>query len=131
MPDYTVSLGHDTVIRFPQKPSAEIRSLLKSAGFRWSPTAACWWRRGVQGAADFLDQLDKRLHPGRPDGACWRCKSPEGFFRPQGPATPVYCDPCWKTLQENLAKVERGEPVPRVDRFDLEYEDRCKEACGL
>jgi hypothetical protein len=125
MADYECSLARDTVIRFPQKPSEEIRSLLKCAGFRWSPTAACWWRRGVQGAADFLAQLDKRLHPGHPDGACWRCKSPQGFFRNQGAAAPVYCNRCWAEVQEMLAK------DGYIDRFDLDYEDRCKEACGL
>lgn len=27
---------------FPDKPSSEIRSMLKSSGFRWSPTNGCW-----------------------------------------------------------------------------------------
>lgn len=29
-----------------------------------------------------------------PDGNCWQCKSPEGYFRNYGPATPVRCDEC-------------------------------------
>jgi hypothetical protein len=32
-------------IIFPGKPSAEARKLLKSRGFRWSPTAGAWQRQ--------------------------------------------------------------------------------------
>ncbi len=89
MTQFTYGIGPDTRITFPAKPDEAIRSLLKGAGFRWCPTAGCWWRRGVKGAADFIGALDRKLNPGRPDGACWRCKSPNGFFRRQGAATPV------------------------------------------
>jgi hypothetical protein len=118
---FTHTIGPDTRIAFPSKPSEEIRALLKGAGFRWSPSAGCWWRRGVRGAADFLAALDRKLNPSRPDGACWRCRAPEGFFRPHGAAMPVYCNPCWATLNA----------APHPDRFDLDYEDRCRGACGL
>jgi hypothetical protein len=111
----------DTRITFPSKPSEAIRALLKGAGFRWSPSAGCWWRRGCKGAADFIAALDRKMNPGRPDGACWRCKAPEGFFRPQGAATPVYCDVCNQALNAS----------PAPDRFDLDFEDRCSEACEL
>jgi hypothetical protein len=110
----------DTRITFPAKPSEAIRALLKGAGFRWSPSAGCWWRRGCKGAADFNTALDRKLNPGRPDGACWKCQSPHGFFRPQGAATPVYCDTC---------HAEHGKTD--YDGFDLDYEDRCRDACGL
>jgi hypothetical protein len=120
-----------TRITFPAKPSAAVRAMLKGAGFRWSSAGGFWWRRGCKGAADFIAALDRKMNPGRPDGACWRCQSPQGFFRPHGAATPVYCDVCHATLQENLAKAERGESVPRIDRFDLDCEDRCRAACGL
>jgi len=50
-------IGPDTQIVFPAKPSESIRSMLKCAGFRWSPSGGCWWRRGFRGAADFLAAL--------------------------------------------------------------------------
>jgi len=108
-------------VMFNAKPDERIRAMLKANGFRWSPAGGFWWRRQVKGFADFLAALDRALNPGRPDGACWLCKAPEGFFRPQGAATPVYCDACHKALTAPA----------QPDRFDLEYEDRCREACGL
>src|SRR6516162_1915266 len=93
--EYSIGPG-DTRITFPARPSDAIRAMLKGAGFRWSPSAGCWWRRGVRGAADFLAALDRALNPKRPDGPCWRCQAPEGYYRPQGAATPVYCDDCHK-----------------------------------
>jgi hypothetical protein len=110
--------AHATRIAFPAKPSEAIRAMLKGAGFRWSPQSGHWWRRGCKGAADFITALDRKLNPDRPDGACWRCKSPNGYFRPQGAATPVYCDTCHAELT-------------KPDRSDLDYEDRCRDACGL
>jgi hypothetical protein len=115
---FTYDIGPDTRITFTTKPPEAIRALLKGAGFRWSPVAGCWWRRGCKGAADFLAALDRRMNPGRPDGPCWRCNAPEGFFRRQGAATPIYCDACYKALSA-------------PDRSDLDYEDRCRDACGL
>ena len=107
-----------TRIAFPSKPSDAIRSMMKAAGFRWSPESGYWWRRGCAGAADFIAALDRKLNPDRPDGACWRCQSPNGFFRPQGAAAPVHCDACHAALT-----------VP--DRSDMDYEDQCRAACGL
>ena len=119
---FTHSFDADsTRISFPAKPSDAIRALLKGAGFRWSPSGGFWWRRGCKGGADFVAALDRKLNPGRPDGACWRCQSPQGFFRPQGAATPVYCDACHAALS--------APPAP--DRFDMDYEDNCRAACGL
>jgi hypothetical protein len=118
---FTHSIGPGVRIRFSDKPDARIRGMLKANGFRWSPAGGVWWRAKVSGAADFLAALDRALNPRRPVGACWRCQSPEGFFRPQGAATPVYCDACFAALN--------APPAP--DRFDLEYEDRCRQACGL
>jgi hypothetical protein len=118
---FTHSIGPDVRIRFSAKPDAHIRSMLKAHGFRWSPAAEEWWRRRIEGAADFLAALDRAMNPGRPDGACWRCKSPEGFFRPQGAAASVYCDACHAALSA----------PPQSDRFDLDYEDRCRDACSL
>jgi hypothetical protein len=121
MIQFTHTIGPDTRITSPAKPSEAVRTLLKGAGFRWSPSGGFWWRRGCQGAADFIAALDRKLNPGRPDGACWRCQSPQGRFRPQGAATPVYCDGCWATLQASASP----------DRSDLAYEDACGDACGL
>jgi hypothetical protein len=115
---FKFSIGPDFRLTFNDKPDAGIRALLKGAGFRWAPSCGFWWRRQITGAADFIAALEKRIGPRKPDGACWRCYAPEGFFRPQGAATPVYCDECHKALTA-------------PDRFDLDYEDRCREACGL
>lgn len=121
------SIGADTRIAFSEKPPEAIRAMMRRAGFRWSPSYVSHWpggfwsRRGCHGAADFLAALDRAINPRRPDGACWRCQAPDGFFRPQGAATPVYCDGCHKALSA----------PPQIDHFDLAYEDRCAEACGL
>lgn len=114
---FTHNIGPDLRIRFSAKPDERIRAILKANGFRWSPAAGIWWRRGVRGAADFLAALD-RIGPRTPDGACWACQSPDGYFRPRGAATPVYCDACHAALTP-------------PDRSDLDYEDRCREMCGL
>ena len=105
-------------VRFSAKPDERIRAMLKANGFRWSPAGGFWWRRRVEGSADFLGALDRAIGPRRPDGACWRCQSPEGYVRPQGAAAPVYCDACHRALTAS-------------DRSDLDYEDRCRDACGL
>ena len=119
---FTHSIGPDVRIRFSAKPDERIRAMLKANGFRWSPSAGLWWRRRIRGAADFLAALDRALNPGRPDGACWVCQSPDGFFRAEGAATPVRCDAC-----QAAVVAQRSAP----DRFDLDYEDRCRDACGL
>jgi hypothetical protein len=93
---FTYAIGPDTRLTFNEKPDAGIRSLLKGAGFRWAPQGGFWWRRGVRGAADFIAALDRKIGPSKPDGACWTCKAPDGFIRPYGAATPVYCDRCHK-----------------------------------
>jgi hypothetical protein len=95
---FTQSIGPGVQIRFSDKPGERIRAMLKANGFRWSPAAGVWWRSRVAGAADFLAALDKVISPQRPDGACWRCQAPEGYFRSQGAATPVYCDACHAAL---------------------------------
>jgi hypothetical protein len=119
---YKAFFDRDFSLSFDSKPPEAIRDMLKRNGFHWSPAAGRWWRRGCKGAADFCAALDRALNPGRPDGACWHCQSPEGFFRPQGAATPVYCDQCWERLNK-----------PRADPMgvDLAYEDQCRDMCGL
>jgi hypothetical protein len=114
---FTHSIGAGVRITFNEKPDERIRSLLKANGFRWSPTGGHWWRTRVGGAADFLAALDRAVGPRKPDGPCWKCKNPDGYFRPRGAATPVYCEACYA-----------AEQYP--DRFDMDYEDRCREACG-
>jgi hypothetical protein len=133
---FTHSIGAGVRIRFTAKPDSRIRDMLKANGFRWSPAAGDWWRTRVQGAADFLAALDRAMGPRRPDGPCWRCQAPEGYFRPHGAATPVYCDACHSPQPQSMnqassairaSSAEDREP----DRSDLDYEDRCREACGL
>ena len=115
---FSYSFGNGVSVRFPSKPPDNIRAMLKSAGFRWGNGE--WSRRRVTGAADFLTALERACNPGKPDGNCWRCQSPQGFFRPQGAATSVYCDVCHMAITS-----------AETDRFDADYEDRCREACGL
>jgi hypothetical protein len=127
---FTYTIGPDTRLTFNEKPLEAIRSLLKGAGFRWSPSAGCWWRRGVRGAADFITALDKRLGPRKPDGACWTCGAAEGYFRPYGAATPVYCDRCQELRRQQ--ERARGEiTTPYVDAVDAAYEEQCRQQCGL
>lgn len=94
MSKFKCSIGSDTRITFPGKPDEAICSMLKANGFRWSPRAGCWRKRGCKGAADFIAALDKRMNPGRPDGNCWTCGDKAGFFRNEGAATPVRCNAC-------------------------------------
>jgi hypothetical protein len=126
-------------VKFNAKPPERIRTMLKAHGFRWSPGDGLWWRSRVQGSADFLLALDKVLNRDRPDGACWRCKDPKGFFRRFGAATPVYCEACYQAARDHQhqhgtfpADAQAARPyVDPGDRSDLDYEDRCREACGL
>jgi hypothetical protein len=113
---YEVSFTGGVTIRFPAKPVDAVRSLLKAHGFRF--VRGEWYRRSARGAADMLARLDRILEPGKPDGACWKCNNPRGFFRPHGPFTPVYCDACHAALNT-------------PDPSDLAYEDQCARACGL
>lgn len=84
----------DEKIKFDARPPAEVLSALKANGFRWNPTQKTWWRRQVGEYADLLGWIDRKVNPNRPDGACWDCKDPNGFFRSYGAATPVLCDSC-------------------------------------
>ena len=113
---YSVSFAGGVTIRFPAKPADAVRALLKAHGFRFG--AGQWYRRSATDAAALLARLDRILEPGQPDGPCWKCNDPRGYFRPHGAATPVYCDACHAALTA-------------PDRFDLDYEDRCARACGL
>ena len=152
---FTHSIAPRSVrIRFSGKPDFTIRAALKKQGFRWSPPAGEWWRDSVGGAADFLAWLTRQLQPKGPDGACWVCRSPEGYFRNEGPATPVRCDACqavcryWESLpadeQQRLRKLSQGTELSAAqlawtnrpqqqqpDATDLAYEDACRDACGL
>ncbi len=126
MLSFTHTIGNGSVwLKFNDKPSAEIRGILKANGFRWSPPSGSWWRTRVTGAADFILALEKRIGPKRPDGACWECKSPEGYFRPYGAATPVYCDPCQAKHKAMEANESRALDTDRL------YEDQCRSICGL
>lgn len=125
---------------FDAKPSANIRGALKANGFRWSPSGGYWWRRQVKGAADLLDairaMLDREAGIRRPVGACWECKSPDGFFRSWAAATPVLCDACQAKREADYKKYGyiRGktgrEREFTPDPVDLAYEDQCARICG-
>jgi hypothetical protein len=99
-------------VKFAEKPPAEILAILKGAGFRWQPFDQTWHRQRVAGAADFLLALERRCNPDRPDGACWKCQAPDGYFRPCGAATPVYCAACWEAIQADERR--RADSTPRV-----------------
>jgi hypothetical protein len=120
MPTFTHSIGPDVRIQFSEKPEERVRACLKAHGFRWLPQGGFWWRRRVTGAADVLDALRRLIGPRKPDGACWHCQSPEGYFRNHGAATPVHCERCHAELV-----------APAADRSDRDYEDACRDACGL
>lgn len=123
---------HGVTIRFANKPSADVRAMLKANGFRWQPHSGTWFRSRVAGAADFLSALVRKLNPGRPDGECWTCRDPQGFFRPQGAATPVYCDACWQAHKEHDAQA-RSKSRAHDDPMGVDtlYEDACARACGM
>lgn len=95
---YHVDISAGT-IRFNEKPSATILSMLKYQGFRWSSRSKVWYRKRGH-SWDFLQTLDKEQDKTngirRPDGKCWICGDENGFFRNYGAATPVYCDKCQK-----------------------------------
>ncbi len=115
-------------IQFSDKPAEPIRRMLKAHGFRWQPASREWMRPRVTGAADILATLDKMIGPRRPDGACWQCQNPAGYFRPQGAAMPVYCDLCHE-LHE-AARATDGRTMDPMG-VDAAYEDACRDACGL
>jgi hypothetical protein len=117
---FKYSIGPDVRLTCSEKPDADVRSILKANGFRWSPVGGFWWRIQVRGTADFLAALEKKIGPRRPDGACWECQSPDGYFRPYGAASPVFCDRCHEAHQQT-------DPMA-LDRL---YEDSCRDACGL
>jgi hypothetical protein len=116
-------------ISFESKPPATIRDALKRNKFRWYGACQEWQARVWNGAADFLGWLEKAMNPGKPDGACWVCQSAEGFFRPEGAATPVRCNECQAEVNRAKKELERQESdYLNVDR---QYEDDCARRCGL
>src|SRR5262249_19998081 len=104
--------------------------MLKATGFRWSPSAGLWWRRRISGAADFLGALDRALNPGRPDGACWVCRSPDGFFRSEGPATPVRCDACQAALIARRSAPDRSDSEDRKVNLQCERIKSAQDECA-
>lgn len=48
-------------LRFPNKPSAAVRDLLKSRGFRWSPTQEAWQRQLTNNAEWTLRDMTPKL----------------------------------------------------------------------
>jgi len=50
-------------LRFPNKPSDEIRSRLKSHGWRWSRFSSCWYKRYSQGEMNFATSLASDARP--------------------------------------------------------------------
>lgn len=47
-------------IRFPEKPSEDVRGALKRAGFRWSRFSACWYKKRSEEAERFAEELAGR-----------------------------------------------------------------------
>ena len=88
--------SHGVEISFDAKPPTEILSILKANGFRWN--RHFWHRRKVTGTGNLVAAIEKRIEVlsgiKRPDGKCWTCGDPNGYFRNRGAATPVYCDKC-------------------------------------
>ena len=123
---FSHSIGpHGCTVRFSERPDQSIRDCLKRNGFRWEPREGIWYRRRVKGFADLVGALDRMLNPGRPDGNCWICGSPEGRFRPRGAAAPVWCDACNAKQREQEARAL--DPLG----VDQAFEDACRDTCGL
>ncbi len=98
-------LGNQTALTFPGKPPENIRAALKARGFRWNAKNRLWWRRGVNGTADFLTWLDKQYEP-EPLHPCRRkldsgqqCGQPARVRSP-GPYTMILCGACWREYQD-------------------------------
>lgn len=128
---FKYSIGRGGVeIRFSAKPAADIRAMLKANGFRWSPANGVWWRRRIAPVGDFLDALQRKLNPRKPDGACWRCQSPDGYFRPHGAATPVFCDTCHEANRRAEIRAVQSRDYDAEDQTDRGYEEQCRQACG-
>jgi hypothetical protein len=131
---YEIGRGQIT-LTFSGKPSAQVRDTLKANGFRWSPSGGYWWRSRVAGAADLINavqkQLDRETGTRRPDGPCWECKAPDGYFRPFAASTPVYCDQCHGKHQRDPKSPYHIPTESAPDITDLLYEDACRAACGL
>jgi len=156
---FTYRIGPDVQIRFTEKPPADVRHCLKAHGFRWSPQAGLWWRRKVIGAAEVIAGLRRLIEPRKPDGACWMCGNPDGYFRNEGAATPVRCDECqaivrhWQAMdartqrdwilrsqgavpdchdtQMIAARYAYARRATPTDPSDIAYEDACARACGF
>lgn len=47
---------------FPDKPSEEVRKILKSNGFRWSPTYGAWQRNRSRLSADRAKSIAESLN---------------------------------------------------------------------
>ena len=50
-------------LRFPGKPSEEIRSRMKACGWRWSRFAGCWYQRDTPANRTFAEALIQQLTP--------------------------------------------------------------------
>ena len=86
--------------------------------------------RGVEHAHQCRNQ-----QPTAPDGKCWQCGSPDGYFRNLGAATPVWCESCWQPERKKYAArfaIARQDNSSHEDRAcgDMAYEDACAAACG-
>jgi len=60
---------------------------------------------------------------------CWECQAEGGRFRSYGAATPVYCDACEVRIRARVDAAKIGPVI--IDRHDLDWEDSCRDACGL
>src|SRR5262245_58874982 len=117
-------------VMFTDKPEERIRDMMKRNGFRWS-REGFWYRLRVEGFADFLAALRRALEPGKPDGACWVCKSPEGFFRPYGAATPVYCDECHAAIKQKEHCAQTGTVPTWITRTAAARIADCERTAGM
>jgi hypothetical protein len=126
-------------VTFDGKPSAAIRSALKARNFRWSPGRGLWWFAGRGHAAgltaDFAEWLAKQGRqdagfPARPDGDCWTCKGPGGFFRHHGPAAPVICDACHEACAYCAEQRRLHSPEPMLRDPGEDAADRWCESHG-
>lgn len=117
--NYKVS-GNEFVVTFKGIPDETVRNILKGNGFYFNPTDKTWRTDSANSKAfGVLNHLGKEHNPKKPDAPCWKCKSPDGYFRNMGAATPVYCDKCWNERKQSSLCARIIKLANRLDKIGL------------
>jgi hypothetical protein len=113
-----------------------VRKQIKALGGVWNKARQGWLvpDHNAATASALAGQKPAPSEPRKPVAPCWECKDPNGFFRPYGAATPVYCDSC----HAKRRAAEESRYVSNVTRFSsgavvyTNKRGRCEDApcCG-